>query len=335
MDRIRGLREYVERSEYKEMLKIPYSAKLEYKILAQGEYNINYIFIHPVTKEKLLLRINTGSQMHLEDQIGYEYKALKLLESSKRTPKAIYVDGSLKNLDNGVLVMGFLEGRALDYKKDLDIAAECLADIHSLKLERTHLVSPQDPLAAIINECRDMFDKYKNSSLADKHKILMVENMLLEGEAKVAKLKNYSGYKCCVNTELNSSNFLINGSEKQNYIIDWEKPILGDPAQDLGHFLAPTTTFWKTDNILDEKEIMHFINKYKSAVRGSFDIEDLEERVNIYIPINCLRGLTWCAMALNQYQGEDRLIKNEDTLKKLNQYMSEDFLNMIKIRFFY
>lgn len=335
MDRIRGLREYVERSEYKEMLKIPNSAKLEYKILAQGEYNINYIFIHPVTKKKLLLRINTGSQMHLEDQIGYEYKALKLLESSKRTPKAIYVDGSLKNLDNGVLVMGFLEGRALDYKKDLDIAAECLADIHSLKLESTHLVSPQDPLVAIINECRDMFYKYKNSSLADKRKILMVENMILEGENKIDKLKSYSGYRCCVNTELNSSNFLINGSKKQNYIIDWEKPILGDPAQDLGHFLAPTTTFWKTDNILDEKEIIHFINKYKSAVRDSFDIIDLEERVNIYIPINCLRGLTWCAMALNQYQGEDRLIKNEDTLKKINQYMSEDFLNMIKIRFFH
>ncbi|MGL5257275.1 MAG: hypothetical protein ACRC76_09555 [Proteocatella sp.] len=114
-----------------------------------------------------------------------------------------------------------------------------------------------------------------------------------------------------------------------------EKPILGDVAQDLGHFLAPTTTFWKTDNILDENEMKYFLDNYKTAVNYKFDIEDLQERVNIYIPINCLRGLTWCAMALVQYQEEDRLIKNEDTFKKLKQYMAEDFLDMIKTRFFY
>ena len=54
-------------------------------------------------------------------------------------------------------------------------------------------------------------------------------------------------YQCCINTELNSTNFLIGGEGKPNYLIDWEKPLFGDPAQDLGHFLAPTTTFWKTE----------------------------------------------------------------------------------------
>lgn len=334
MDRIRGLREYVRSSEYKEALKIPYSSEIGYKLLAQGEYNINYLFVHPVTKEKLILRVNTGSQMHLKDQIGYEYKALKLLENSERTPKAIYVDGSLKNIEQGVLVMEFLEGKPLDYKKDLAIAADCLADIHSIKLENTHLISPQNPLSAILDECKAMFELYRKSHLADIKKISMIERMLLEGDAKISKLKNYSGGKSCINTELNSSNFLINGREKHNYIIDWEKPILGDPSQDLGHFLAPTTTFWKTDDILDEKEIKYFIKQYEMAVNGRFNIEDLEERVNIYIPVNCLRGLTWCFMAWVQYQDKEKLIKNEDTFKKLNQYISEDFLNMIKKRFF-
>ena len=53
-----------------------------------------------------------------------------------------------------------------------------------------------------------------------------------------------SPYQCCINTELNSTNFLIGGEGKPNYLIDWEKPLFGDPAQDLGHFLAPTTTFF-------------------------------------------------------------------------------------------
>ena len=46
-----------------------------FSLLGQGEYNVNYSFIHPRTGKKLVLRINTGSQMHLEDQIGYEFTA--------------------------------------------------------------------------------------------------------------------------------------------------------------------------------------------------------------------------------------------------------------------
>lgn len=67
-----------------------------YELLAQGEYNINYAFTHPVTGKKLLLRVNCGSQMHLEHQIEYEAHALRLMEGSGRTPKVLYVDGSKK-----------------------------------------------------------------------------------------------------------------------------------------------------------------------------------------------------------------------------------------------
>ena len=99
MDRIKGLKEYVNLSSYKKALQIPGEAKVCYYPLAQGEYNINYWFVHPITEQKLVLRINTGSQMHLEHQIEYEYNALKLLEESGRTPQPLYVDGSREYLD--------------------------------------------------------------------------------------------------------------------------------------------------------------------------------------------------------------------------------------------
>ena len=71
----------------------------------------------------------------------------------------------------------------------------------------------------------------------------------------------------------------------------------GDPAQDLGHFLAPTTTFWKTDVILDQDRIDAFLDTYIEKVNGRFDTTGLKERTYIYIPVTCLRGITWCAMA--------------------------------------
>ena len=94
MDRIKGLREYVESRPFREGMGIPAGALVFCRPLAQGEYNINYVFRHPKTGKKLVLRVNTGSQMHLERQIDYEYGALKLLEGSGRTPAPFYVDGS-------------------------------------------------------------------------------------------------------------------------------------------------------------------------------------------------------------------------------------------------
>ena len=89
MERIRGLAEYIKNKDYREALGLPQAQMEKYELLAQGEYNINYAFTHPVTGKKLLLRVNCGSQMHLQHQIEYEAHALRLMEGSGRTPKVL------------------------------------------------------------------------------------------------------------------------------------------------------------------------------------------------------------------------------------------------------
>ena len=332
---INGLEEYVKTQEFLEGLEIPKDSKVDFQLLAQGEYNINYLFTHPITKEKLILRVNTESQMDLSDQIEYEYKALLALEESTRTPKVLYVDGSKKHIDYGVLVMNFLPGEDLDYEKDLYIAANCLADIHSVTLEeKSHLLCPNNPLQAIIDECKTMVQTYYDSPLADESKKKQIQRMLNIGQEMIINTGEYKGRRCIINTELNSSNFLINGEKEENYIIDWEKPIQGEPAQDLGHFLAPTTTFWKTDIILSQEEIESFTKEYIRVVGNRFDTGDIEERLKLYLPITCLRGITWCAMAWVQYKDPHKLIRNEFTEKKLDAYLSTEFLDMIEKRYF-
>lgn len=331
MNQIAGLTEYVKSRKYREALGLPGDVSEEYSLLAQGEYNINYLFTHPVSKERLLLRVNCGSQMHLEHQIEYEAHALKLLETSGRTPRVYYVDGSREQLDYGVLVMEYLPGEALCYRKDMSYAAECLADIHSVSLgEDCGLICPENPLKAILEECEEMVKTYMESELGEDGKKRIIRALLDEGWKKVQSAANEKTYQCCINTELNSTNFLINGGGKPNYLIDWEKPLYGDAAQDLGHFLAPTTTFWKTDVILEPEEIEAFIDEYIRAVGGRFDTDGLKERVHIFIPVTCLRGITWCAMAWVQYQQPDKLIANESTRRKLDAYLSYEFLEKIQ-----
>lgn len=301
---------------------------IELTLLARGEYNVNYTFLSPRSGRKLVLRINAGSQMHLEDQIGYEFRGLLLVYPSGRTPRPIY-------LDKDFMVMEYLPGRALDYRGDLPIAADILADIHSLPAdENCGLVAPSDSLGAILDECEQMVQTYYRSNLGDAGTKRQIERLLRLGRRKAEQAGPFYGRRCIINTELNSGNFLINGPNRPNYLIDWEKPLYGDPAQDLGHFLAPTTTYWKTDVILSPEEMAAFAKRYMASVNGRYDTRGIESRLDLFIPITCLRGITWSAMAWVEYQQPDKLIRNEDTFRKMEEYLSPSFLDMIEKRYY-
>lgn len=325
------LKAYTAWKPYREAMGLPAEVTEEYRLLAQGEYNRNYVFTHPVSRKPLVLRVNFGSQMHLENQIQYEYDALMLLRHSGRTPVPCYVDGSLRRLSHGVMVMEYLPGHELDYRTELAFAAECLADIHSVRVgEDTHLIRPKEPLKAILNECEEMVRIYMDSELGACKIKRRIRGMLDEGWRRVEKISSEPAYECCINTELNSTNFLIGGEGEENYLIDWEKPLYGDPAQDLGHFLAPTTTFWKTDVILTPEEMRGFLRLYLQKAEPRFNTDGLWERTFTYIPITCLRGITWCAMAWVEYQKPDRPLFNRSTCQKLGAYLSEEFLKKIE-----
>ena len=316
--------EYLQSEAFLAPLGLPCGTRLEFSPLGQGEYNTNYTFVHP-NGQKLVLRINTGSQMHLDDQIGYEFFALKNLEPSGRTPKAFFCDPA-----RNCLVMEYLPGRPLRYETDLSAAAEIFADIHALPIPKDcRLLEPENPLEAIVEECRQMVSHYYSWNQANSQVCRLLET--LEKEISSKDLSAPQGIrKCMVNTEVNSGNFLINPGEK-SYLIDWEKPLISEPAQDLGHFLVPTTTFWKTDVILTPEDIRHFVACYRQAVAGRFETDSLMDRLPLYFTVTCLRGVTWCAMAYREYSQPGRAIANADTFEKIKSYLQPDFLeNLLK-----
>ena len=323
------LQRLTESEAYRKALSLPETQEETYTLFAQGEYNQNWRFTHPVSGKELLLRVNFGSQMHLADQIGYEYHALKLLEKSGRTPKALYVDGTRTIAKQGILVMEVLPGHALDYATELGLAAEILADIHSIPLPENEvtLQRPSHPLSAMLEECEEMFAVFVKSAEAAAEQKNMIRHLLDLGRQKISRIRDESPLQSIINTELNNTNFLINGAGEANYLIDWEKPLIGDPAQDLGHFLAPTTTFWKTDTILSEREALEWTKGYIAAVCGRFKTEELLERSMVFRSITCLRGITWCAMAWVEYRRPERALSNESTRKKLDAYLDMAFLS--------
>jgi predicted Ser/Thr protein kinase len=309
---------------------IPLDRNFTVVFLAQGEYNINFTIESP--KGKYVFRVNTGSQLELTNQITYEFNALKVLEISGVTPKVCYVDDSKEFFKYGILIMEFLEGKPLDYKRDLHKAADIFSKIHLIDAskencsnfiveenifsdrvkEGTRLLKDFFPSNRVSRELKDFFYSYLNWC----EKNISREKFFIDNSWRVIN-----------NTEVNSHNFIIGNNS--HYLIDWEKPVISDPCQDLTQFLAPTTTLWKADYLINKEEREMFFKIYSDEVGR--DLEDVKHRVELYSPYLLLRALSWCAYAYIEYQREDKEIKNMDTLNKIKQYLEIDFMkNLLK-----
>lgn len=281
--------------------------------LGSGEYNLNYRL------ENKVIRINLASQIGLGDQqLKYEYDALKTLENSEVTPKPYDYYEKGKYLPKSFMTMEYIEGRPLDYKKDMDIAARLLSSVHNLKANFSNFIWADKPFLAMYEEFETMFSHYQSYQNKDLKVETKINNFL--DIAKNSGLDADIENPCIINTELNNRNFIIG---EKSVIIDWEKPIIGECEQDLAHFLVPTTTNWKTDVILNEDEMLAFLKTYEKYRQVNYD------KFYKYLMFNSLRGITWCSMAKVEYE-KGRFLSNDDTLAKINKFLSLEFLNMLE-----
>ena len=299
--------------------------------LAQGEYNLNYL-VQQFDK-RWVLRVNIGTQIDRDDQIRYEYRALRLLQDPQVTPRPYFVDDSLRHLPYGVLLMEFLPGGRLDYQRDLTSVANLFARVHRLPVDpaHNHLIHEESPLSMTYQECAALLDVYFRSELADPAiRDYLSDILSWASEARFRETFFLADpCPCIINTEVNSGNFIANREAGTLHLVDWEKPLWGDPSQDLSHFCVPTTTLWKTEYRLSSSERRVFLDAYRTAIRDPHLRATIEERVRLRDPFNCLRGVSWSAMAWVTYQTGDHTIRNPDTFRKINQYLQLGFLKSL------
>ncbi len=324
MDRyLKKIKSYLMESDQAKPFKFTDSVQVDF--LAQGEYNKN--FIVEEDGKKYVFRINMGSQLNLDNQIEYEYGAIKKLEVSGVTPSGYFYDDSRTHFDEGVLMMNFLVGRPLDYKTDLKKAADIFSKIHRLDVEPFEgiLIEESDLCRARVEEGATWLKSFWESDSPAPETKMWINSLYAYCDQHADKMDRYfknAPWRTVNNTEVNSHNFII-GPEK-SYLIDWEKPVISDPVQDITQFLAPTTTLWKADYLLTDDEIKGFYKTYETGVGAS-----IEERVEAYKPFLYLRALSWCAGAYISYTDGSRAIMNESTFKVIKRYLQPDFMEAL------
>ncbi len=290
----------------------------EVRFLAAGEYNQNYLVLDGDTR--LVFRINRGSQLGLTGQIEYEFKALQCVAPSGATPLPVRVHGDPRPFGGGVMLMQYLPGGPLVYERDWERAAEIFARIHALP-PCPELLVQEDPVAAIASESLALIRRYPEHALADQR------GMLLRYQERIARMGEdnraifAADRLCVVNTEVNSGNFLI--SPESAYLVDWEKAVVSSRHQDLGHFLAPTTTLWKTETLFSPQRKQDFLKAYHRHLENPPDLEELVQLCRIMEQVIILRGLSWCFMAYHEYAHAAKPLTDEHTRKRIELYMRD------------
>ena len=285
--------------------------------LAAGEYNANYLV--KGENARFVLRINHGSQLGLgQNQIAYEYNVLQALSASGVTPRPIACHPHPEPLGGGALLMSYLPGKALVYRRDLDRAAHIFARIHTVPVPEGLLVQA-DPIVDIARESQGLFNRFSDHPLKkEQRQIRAYHDTILELADQTRTL--FAGEDLClVNTEVNSGNFLV--SDAGAYLVDWEKAVESCRYQDLGHFMAPTTTLWKSDTILTPNEKKRFLAAYHQEACPDMGIDELILKTRVMEKTILLRALSWCFMAWYEYTQTDRPLQNPDTFVKIKQYL--------------
>jgi hypothetical protein len=257
-----------------------------------------------------------------------------MLDSSGYTPRPYFVDDTKAHLNQGVLIMEYLEGETLDYRKDIERAARLFAGIHNYShqlQDQQNLIIEQNPLSMTYTECSALLQTYFTSPTADPAIRDYLQSIIKWADTARKREQYFSEnpWWCVINTEVNSSNFIVNRKLDSIHLVDWEKPLWGDPSQDLSHFSVPTTTLWKTNHRITDLERQRFLDTYRMAIKDDYLAETIEERVKLRDPFNCLRGVSWCAMAWVSYRSGAHALQNADTFKKLDMYMDIDFLHSL------
>ncbi len=323
-------------------------AELKPHPLGMGEHNLNYWFDTP-SGARYVLRVNVASQPFHKNQVAYEFAALTALEPSGCTPRPIFLDDTPTAPGKGALVISFCEGAQLDFDHprlgDLRCAAQLMADVHAVPIAADcPLFRPADPLRTLFNECLQRFEFYRTSAYEDTRITNWAETFIATAQKTMDTLPAPQEQTHIVNTETLPSHFLIPAEAADEAarapenagrfcahpgaFIDWERPVIGEVAQDVAYFTSPTTTFWDSDFLFPATQVQEFVEMYWRAVDDRFERTGFDERFRAWRMMTALRSVTWFCRALIHYSAEGTH-KTEKTARKFPTYMSDEFMELL------
>ena len=273
--------------------------------MTPGAYNLN--FHVRVSRKEFIFRINIEQQSGLSNQIEYEFKILKFLESHHIAPKAYHFDDSQKCFNFGILIEDYLEGSHLTLEKNmLSKVVDLLVRLHSLEPTGMSFVVWDDPLVNTFELARNDLIYYESKKTAIKKNIRLAKKLLAEYKPKLRNNRHLFQADSLNHTDVGCDNFIKTAEGLK--LIDWEKPQVDDCTYDICCFLSEPVEMWCSQEVLNSETCVSFLNEY--ARLSGKNADHLMQKVKIREPLISLHWILWGATKLCD-------LKDDQTSRKL------------------
>jgi thiamine kinase-like enzyme len=209
---------------------------------------------------------------------------------------------------------------------DLEAAARCVAATHRLGVPADHRLQVHAAAArSLLDEAAELAAPYLAWSDAPATSVVALRRAFELAEASADAVAPGAFELAIVNTDLNSHNFVVN--DGRAWLLDWERARIAPAAQDLAHFLLPTTTLWRADSAkrLKPADEARFVTTYL-AERPELDAEGFRRQLAALKAAVALRAVAWCAWALHATATGNRALSNQETLERCHMYLDAAFL---------
>ena len=266
--------------------------KIEIRALPRGVWNANFLvqvdgeaFVAKVytlqANEPGLLLNNSGQQ---------EFAVLTHLAPYGIAPQPILFDDTGQHLAHPILIYRYVPGERLVYSPEtMALMAQTYAKLHQVSLNKLDFLGTSDhsPLALLAGLKQKLHLFLKRDDVPSTVKAQFTD-YVQGSESHVQGDPNQSYPSALIHADPVVGNIIVN---QKAYLIDWQSPMLADPAFDIWAFTASAFTLWDSHLSPIPAEVTVFQQTYLALRPDS----SLLERIQLKEPLYLLQYGFHCA----------------------------------------
>lgn len=273
---------------------------IEISPLPQGVWNFNYLVV--INEKKFVFKLCPSGASSVEGMIGnsgwVEFSALRLVESLDIAPKPVLFAEANQFSKYPLLIYEYVEGEELSAFSNEIVTemARIYSKLHSLDVKGIDYIRQRDEISTeLLAGIERSFGHYKDRVDIDPRYVKCFGKFIGEARKRTAGKKLEACPRSLIHADPVPSNIIVG---PKIVLIDWQTPMLGDPAFDIWAFTSEAFSLWDLDVTLTEKQKRLFIETYQLLRKDA----TLEARLDLKAPLYLLQYGLHCSTRYYDYK---------------------------------
>ncbi|MEQ9238026.1 phosphotransferase [Coleofasciculus sp. E2-BRE-01] len=270
---------------------------IKVETLPQGVWNFNYL-VTVNHQEKLVFKLYPDSKESMIGNSGLmEFLCLQAFIFMQIAPIPLFFDDSCIHFQYPCLVYKYVIGETLNINEETLIkTARLFAKLHSFNPSSLKSIKKRNDFKdELINKIEKMLHYYGGLKNTNINEFKVFSNFINQVKYKLKNAPNYNYKESLLHADPVPGNFIMN--QEKVVLIDWQTPMLSDPAFDICLFLSEPFQLWDLDSQITKVQKQIFLNEYIQITQD----REIEKRMNQKKPLYLLEFGLHCLIRYSDY----------------------------------